>query len=511
LTVRRILPSESGAVQARSAGIVTAGAGTNCLESLAGERKSSVEETEQTMAEAVFGATTLHGHIAARVDRLPLTRVQWYLAILVEVTWGFIIVDTDGIGARLYPFVWRPNHLITVTEYAVIQALQVGLGVLLGAYLMSWVAGKYGRRPAILGSAILAGICLWPFAYATDFWLLVLLSVLSTLGVGGIVATHAVYLSEVIGPHVRSKVLLASQSSTALVGVGISLLAFAWIPVHWQWFVWAGSLCQIVLLVPLLYWFLPESPRWLEAHGRLEEADRVMSELEERVRRVTNAPLPEPDHGQHPLLMSDQAAWRELFSNRRYRGRIILILVCWLCCYPGIIYGVGAFASVYMVDHGVSAHFVFMTFTVAYLATFFAFQFNSWLGENVERRDTLFLIGVIFVLVWVVAYFWPTAAIMAVCVVIGRICTGLFLFNLYNYTAVSFPTRIRSVAFAWTDGLGHLGAWAGVTLTGPLYVMGPNHLGWVLFITLPGALLPALLIRGFGIRQSRAVLEQVST
>ena len=52
----------------------------------------------------------IHGHIAARIDRLPLTRVQWQLAILVEVTWGFIIFDTDGIGARLYPFVWRPNQ-----------------------------------------------------------------------------------------------------------------------------------------------------------------------------------------------------------------------------------------------------------------------------------------------------------------------------------------------------------------------------------------------------------------
>ena len=40
------------------------------------------------------------GVMAARIDRLPLTKVQWHLAILVEVTWGFIIFDTDGIGAR---------------------------------------------------------------------------------------------------------------------------------------------------------------------------------------------------------------------------------------------------------------------------------------------------------------------------------------------------------------------------------------------------------------------------
>jgi hypothetical protein len=94
---------------------------------------------------------------------------------------------------------------------------------------------------------------------------------------------------------------------------------------------------------------------------------------------------------------------------------------------------------------------------------------------------------------------------------VSRIGVGLWLFNLYNYTAVAFPTRIRSTAFAWTDGLGHLGAWAGVTLLGPLYVLGPNHFGWIFWIVVPGAFLPALLIRSLGIRQARAVLEQVST
>jgi hypothetical protein len=261
----------------------------------------------------------------------------------------------------------------------------------------------------------------------------------------------------------------------------------------------------------LLYFLLPESPRWLEANGHTEDAERVMLELEARVQRAWGAPLPEPDHGQHPLLMSDKSAWRELFSNPRYRGRIILILVCWLCCYPGLIYGVGAFIGVYMVDHGVSSHFVFGTFMAAYAATFVAFQINSRLGEGLERRDTMFVLCIVFSLAWTVAYLYPEPYVMATCVVIGRICTTLVLFNLYNYTAVSFPTRIRSVAFAWTDGLGHMGAWAGVTLLGPLYQFGPNHLGWLLFITIPGALLPALLIRGFGIRQSHAVLEQVST
>src|ERR1700746_3126936 len=119
------------------------------------------------------------GVMAARIDRLPLTRVQWQLAILVEVTWGFIIFDTDGIGARLYPFVWRPNNIIHVYQSAVSQALQVVAGIFIGVYLMSWVADRYGRRPAILLAVLLGGICIWPFAYVTNFWGMGFLSVLA--------------------------------------------------------------------------------------------------------------------------------------------------------------------------------------------------------------------------------------------------------------------------------------------------------------------------------------------
>ena len=94
---------------------------------------------------------------------------------------------------------------------------------------------------------------------------------------------------------------------------------------------------------------------------------------------------------------------------------------------------------------------------------------------------------------------------------LSRIGVSLWLFNLYNYTAVAYPTRIRATVFAWTDGLGHLGAWGEVTLLGPLYAWGPNHLGWFLWLLIPGSLIPAIVIRTFGVKQSRVVLEQVST
>ncbi len=474
----------------------------------AGARLDPLPLTDDVLAAP---SRAIGGQIAARVDRLPLTRVQWRLAILVQVTWGFIVFDTDGIGARLYPFVWRPKHLITVVEYGVIVALQVGLGVLLGVFIMSWVAERYGRRPAILLSALLGGICIWPFAYVTDFGWMVVLSIISTLGVGGIVATHSVYLSEIISPPVRSRVLLSSQAATALVAVAVNLLAFWLIPGRWQLFLWVSAAIEIVVLLPLLYWLLPESPRWLEARGRHEEADRVMLEFERRCRAATQAPLAEPDPSRNPVIVTERADWRELFLSPVYRGRTSVLIACWVLGYAGLIYGVGAFAAVYMVDHGATPHFVFLVIAAAYAALFVGFLVNGRLGERVERRSVICAMGLLFAVAWVVAWLVPDLTVIALCYIVSRIGTGLYLFNLYNYTAVAYPTRIRSMAFAWTDGLGHLGAWAGVTLLGPLYALGPNHLGWILWIALPGAVLPALLIRSLGIRQSGAVLEQIST
>jgi MFS family permease len=464
-----------------------------------------------TLADASTQRAPIHGRIAARIDRLPLTSVQWRLAILVTVTWGFIIFDTDGIGARLYPFVWRPRNIITVDQYAVIQALQVGLGILLGAYLMSWVADRYGRRMAILLATLLGGICIWPFAYVTNFWGMVFLSVLSTLGAGGIITTQAVYLSEITSSAIRNKVLLASQGVTALVAGSVNLLAFWLIPDHWQAYLWVGAVFLIVVLLPLLTWLLPESPRWLETHGHHAEAERVVAQFEERCRRASGQPLAEPDQDMHPVVVAKKGAWQEIFRDPQYRGRTIVALTCWLLGYAGMIYGSGAFAAVYMVDHGATAHFVFLTFVVGSVVVFFAFQVNARISEGIERRDVMCAMACLFAVTFVVVYLAPNLWIIAGFFVLSRIGVSLWLFNLYNYTAVAYPTRIRATAFAWTDGLGHLGAWGGVTLLGPLYAWGPNHLGWFLWLLIPGSLIPAIVIRTFGVKQSRVVLEQVST
>ena len=68
---------------------------------------------------------------------------------------------------------------------------------------------------------------------------------------------------------------------------------------------------------------------------------------------------------------------------------------------------------------------------------------------------------------------------------------------------------MRSLGTGWTDGVGHLGAWGGVLIAGALFTATAPQ-SFILFITIPCALLPGLLLAIFGKRQRSRALEELA-
>src|ERR1700741_4178768 len=134
-------------------------------------------------------ALVIPGEMAARVDRLPMSFMAWEICLIVQVGWA-IAASTDGIAARMYPFVWLPAKEITHSQYDVLYALEVGIGILIGGYAMGWLSDKIGRRPSLVLSSGPAAVFIWPFAYVTNYPALALLSIGSTLGIGGYLAIN---------------------------------------------------------------------------------------------------------------------------------------------------------------------------------------------------------------------------------------------------------------------------------------------------------------------------------
>ena len=85
----------------------------------------------------------------------------------------------------------------------------------------------------------------------------------------------------------------------------------------------------------------------------------------------------------------------------------------------------------------------------------------------------------------------------------------LWLWSMYVYIPQNYPTRMRALGTGWTDGIGHLGAWGGVLIAGALFsVTAPNS--FFIFVTIPCALLPGVLIAIFGKNQRNRALEELS-
>lgn len=115
--------------------------------------------------------------------------------------------------------------------------------------------------------------------------------------------------------------------STVMYSIAAILVAFGptsgWIDL-WRFFAGFGIGIQLIGNDSLLVWLirrgLPESPRWLASHGRVIEADQVVSEIERRVEAQTGRPLPSPSLGVMPPV-TKEGSWREVFGRQYGRGR----------------------------------------------------------------------------------------------------------------------------------------------------------------------------------------------
>src|ERR1700684_2568626 len=310
------------------------------------------QQGEMSMAQDTSGtaggtAVVVGGERAARVDRLPLSWMQWEIAFVVQLAWAAMLA-TDGPALRLYPYIWAPAKEITSSEYSVIYAFEVGIGILIGGYTMGWVADKIGRRKGLMIAAVLAAAFSWPFAYVTNYPALVVLSIFTGLGCGGALAINVVYLSEMTGPKIRGRVTMGGQ---VLAIIMLEFVLVGWIPHfmipdHYQAFQWLLTGINLLIILPLLAWRMYESPRWLESREKFDQARKGMEKMEARVMKK-HPVLPEPDTSLYTVVDEKKTNMFAVFS-KQYVYRTVFMLVVFVLLYGGIVYGNSSYAYLFL-------------------------------------------------------------------------------------------------------------------------------------------------------------------
>ena len=192
------------------------------------------------------------------------------IAGLAGILYGFDM----GIIAAALIFVRSTFSLSTQMEEVVVSVVLVGS--MLGAVTGGIFADRAGRRATLAWGGVLfiAGSVLAPLS--PNVFTLIIARTLLGIAIGLTSVTAPVYVSELAPPQSRG-MLIGLYQFALTIGIALADLAGYWLAGEqaWRWMFGLGAIPAVFFL--LLVLTVPESPRWLVAHGRSREAEIVLN------------------------------------------------------------------------------------------------------------------------------------------------------------------------------------------------------------------------------------------
>jgi MFS family permease len=197
---------------------------------------------------------------------------------------GFDGLEVTIIGSIAPILQDRRTLALQPSDIGIIAAFYVA-GAVTGALLFGWLTDRFGRRKIfnITLGIYLGGVLLTAFSW--NLWSFVLFRVLTGVGVGGEYAAINSAVDELIPARLRGRINMLVNGSYwggAMLGAAASLLLlsgrFVGIDIGWRLGFAIGALLGGVIL--MLRRFVPESPRWLIVHGREQQAESTLKEVE---------------------------------------------------------------------------------------------------------------------------------------------------------------------------------------------------------------------------------------
>jgi MFS family permease len=475
------------------------------------------------MTTARVAPKTIRTKIPARLDRLPWSRFHWRIVIGLGTVWildGLEVTIVGAIAARLTE---RGSGIhLSAADIGTAAAIYVA-GACSGALLFGQLTDRYGRKKLFMVTLALYLCATVATAFAFAPWYFFLFRFLTGMGIGGEYAAINSAIDELIPARNRGRVDLAINGSywvgAAIGGLAaLLLLDTALFPrdVGWRLAFGAGALIGLGILIVRRH--VPESPRWMFIHGREEEAERIVDQIEAVVVAQTGVALPEPEE-EITVRQRDAIPFRELakVAIKRYPRRAFLGLALFIgqaFLYNAVTFDLGTLLHRF---YGVSSG------SVPYFMTIFAV--SNFLGPLLLGRyfDT---VGRIPMIAGTYLASSALVAVLAVLLLSGSLTTwsfmGLVLATFFlasagasaAYLTVSevFPMETRALAIALFFAVGTAtGGIVGPALFGQLIHSGNADLVAIGFFIGAGVMaLGGIAELFFGVRAEQQSLENIA-
>jgi SP family arabinose:H+ symporter-like MFS transporter len=216
-------------------------------------------------------------------------RAERAIGIVLIVALSGFLMGFDGslfTGATVFV---RRYFGLTTFELGWANASQT-LSATVAIFLSGPLAERMGRRTVLRGAAVMFIFSAVVTALAQGVAILLVGRLLSGLGIGCVLVAGPMYIAEISAPAERGR-MVTYQQLFIVIGIALAFVSnylivrlaeydVAWIaPLHlsewsWRWMVGLGAAPALVYLLALTW--IPESPRWLARHGRLDAARRIL-------------------------------------------------------------------------------------------------------------------------------------------------------------------------------------------------------------------------------------------
>lgn len=439
-------------------------------------------------------------NLAQRFERLPLTRYQNKIFVIIATAWLF-----DSIDLASLTFV-----LASITNEFGLSGGQAGLlasasfgGMFVGASVAGMLADRFGRKVIFQTSMIVWGSASLMLALSWNWESLLLFRFLLGLGMGAEFPIAQSLVSEFIASKKRGQYIGWLEGFWPIGFIVAGVLALVLVPtLGWRSvFIVQAALAVWVLIIRRV---VPESPRWYESRGRYDDAEETMGHIESEVEERHGRSLPEPEPARYIERVFTGFAFTELFTDA-YRRRTLMI---WFFVLLGY-YGITTWQSALLAQAGYSIAESIRFVVLMALWGIPGFLTSSYLLEKIGRKPTL--TGFV-VLSAVFAYFYGQASSTTELIVLGSFMQFFFFgmwSALYAYTPEVFPTRARSTGAGTASGMGRLGALIGPALV-PV-VLATYGEGSAFVMAAGSFVLGALVVLILGPETKNRVLEEVSS
>lgn len=267
-------------------------------------------------------------NIGARLDRLPNS--NWHIKMWLVTAFALLVCWSNGIGGAVQNILLNEIHWLEPgTTLLAMWGTTYTIGQLFGALVGGPIGDKIGRKKSIILYEILHIAVMIGAALSPNVKVLYVFRLLQGFALGALLVVLFAGFTEYVPG--RNRGTWSSRTSFIgnwahpicnliafiLLGTGMSM------DMNWRVEFMIPSALSILATLLVASKF-PESPRWLESQGRIQEADEIMTRIEKEIEESTGEKLPPITEAPKEVK---QIPYSALFHGKLLRRTIVGSLV----------------------------------------------------------------------------------------------------------------------------------------------------------------------------------------